>query len=448
MPTEFDDTIFALSSAPGKAAVAVVRISGPAAAEIGRRVAAPLPAPRKASLRALRHPATGAIIDTALVIFFSAPASATGDDLLELHVHGGRAVLQALFEVLAGFAGCRMAEPGEFSRRAFENGKLDLTAVEGIADLIDAETEAQRRQAQRQAGGGLARLYDGWRTEIIAAQALVEAAIDFSDEADVAADAIERAAAIAGPLSNEIAQHLEGAARGEIVRSGFQVAIAGPPNAGKSSLLNALARRDAAIVSDEAGTTRDVVEVHLDLDGLAVIVSDTAGIRETDSKVEKEGIRRAIERARSADLVIWLDSIDVPAAPPEEFIGAAGTRLLRATNKIDLQSAGRERPEEDGGQLLSLNEGTGVDALVSTIVAAAQASVGTVDDPVPTNARQKGLLQKAHGHLRDFLTSPRDDTELRAEDLRLAAQSIGRITGRIDVEDVLDQIFSRFCIGK
>lgn len=447
MPTEFDDTIFALSSAPGKAAVAVVRISGPAAAQIGQTLAAPLPAPRHAALRILRHPKAGGVLDEALVLFFAAPASATGEDLLELHVHGGRAVLQALFEVLAGFSGCRMAEPGEFSKRAFENGKLDLTAVEGIADLIDAETEAQRRQAQRQAGGALTRLYDSWRTDIIEAQALVEAAIDFSDEADVAADAVERAAAIARPLAAHIAQHLAGAARGEIVRSGFQVAIAGPPNAGKSSLLNALARRDAAIVSDEAGTTRDVVEVHMDLDGLAVIVSDTAGIRETDSKVEKEGIRRAIERARSADLVIWLDSVDAPTAPPDELVEAAGARLLRATNKIDLLSAIPDQLEE-GGQLLSLSEGVGVDALVGVIVAEAQKSVGTIEDPVPTNARQKRLLQIAHDHLRDFLTSPRRDPELRAEDLRLAAQSIGRITGRIDVEDVLDQIFSRFCIGK
>src|SRR5262245_52978967 len=278
-------------------------------------MATPRPKPRYAAFRRLRHPRTAEVLDHALVLWFPAPASETGEDMAELQVHGGRAVIQGVLAALATVAGCRLAEPGEFARRAFENGKLDLTGVEGLADLIDAETAAQRRQALRQADGALARLYGGWREQLIEALALLEAAIDFSDEGDVARDAELMSRERVVILQDAIARHLDDGHRGELVRDGFQVVLSGAPNSGKSSLLNALARRDVAIVSDEAGTTRDVIEVKLDLEGLPVVVSDTAGIREAAGKVEQEGIRRALQRAEQADLVVWLvDATDADAA--------------------------------------------------------------------------------------------------------------------------------------
>jgi tRNA modification GTPase len=437
------DTIYALSSAAGKSAVAVVRISGAACRGIASSMAAPMPTVRQAALRTIRHPHSKDKIDSGLVLFFPAPASATGEDLLEFQVHGGRAVLNALFAALAEFPSCRPAEPGEFIRRGFENGKLDLTAAEGIADLIDAETDAQRRQANRQASGQLAQLYDGWRTQIIQAQGLVEASIDFSDEADVAAGAVAQARAVARSLKAQIEAHLAGARRGEIIRDGFRVVIAGPPNAGKSSLLNALARRDAAIVSDEAGTTRDIVEVHMDLEGLAVIVSDTAGLRDHAGKIEQEGIKRALDRARSADLIIWLDSRDAPAKPPPDLHELPGT-VLRVTNKMDLREPGRAR----AGLGISVRDATGLEQLTDEIVKHARHRVEAHGELVPTSHRHSVLLGEAVASLDAFLISAGSQTELAAEDLRLAAVALGRLTGRIDVEDVLDQIFSRFCIGK
>ena len=274
-----------------------------------------IPEPRHAVLRTLRHPHSGHRLDQALVLYFKSPASETGEDLAELQTHGGRAVLAAVLDALAAISGCRLAEPGEFVRRAFTNGKLDLTQAEGLADLIDAETEGQRRQALAQASGALARLYEGWRAEIIAASALVEAAIDFSDEADVSERAVEQAEVKASSLLKQLSSHLADGHRGEILRDGFRIVLAGPPNVGKSSLLNALAKREAAIVSAEAGTTRDVIEVRLDLGGLPAVISDTAGIREATSSIEAEGIRRTLAQTRSADLVLWL--IDVTAATPK-----------------------------------------------------------------------------------------------------------------------------------
>src|SRR6185295_979101 len=269
-------TIFALSSGHGRAGVAVIRLSGPAAGSVLDRMAAPRPKPRYAAFRRLRHPHTAEVLDHALVLWFPGPASETGEDMAEFQVHGGRAVVQGVIGALAALEGCRLAEAGEFARRAFENGKLDLTGVEGLADLIDAETAAQRRQALRQAEGALAKLYAGWRQRLVGATALLEAAIDFSDEADVVSDAVGRAREEVEALQGEINRHLDDEHRGELIRDGFQVVLAGPPNVGKSSLLNALARRDVAIVSAEAGTTRDVIEVKLDLDGLPIVVSDTA----------------------------------------------------------------------------------------------------------------------------------------------------------------------------
>ncbi len=442
-------TIFALSSGHGPAGVAVIRISGPAAGRVLERMAGGIPAPRAAAFRRVRHPDSGEVLDEGLVLWFPGPKSETGEDMAELQVHGGRAVVAAIFAALGRIDGCRLAEPGEFARRAFENGKIDLTVAEAIADLVDAETEAQRRQALRQAGGGLARLYDGWRNQIIQAQALTEAAIDFSDEADVGDTASHGARELVARLVPAIRRHLDDGRRGEIVREGFRVAIAGAPNAGKSSLLNALARREAAIVSEEAGTTRDIIEVTLNLGGLPVVLSDTAGIREAEGAVEREGIRRAVARARDADLVLWLtDATDPQAELPADLAARAGDTLW-VLNKMDLPEAQRAQGKIQPGWLpLSVRTGKGLAELTQAIEARAQAGAGTSEAPVLTQARHRQQLELCLAALEAYLAGAPNEPELRAEDLRRAATALGRITGRVDVEDVLGEIFGRFCIGK
>ncbi len=324
-------TIFALSSGAGKAGIAVIRVSGPCVRAVMGLMSAPEVLDRQAGFRRIVHPATRALLDKAVVVFFAGPASETGEDVVEFQVHGGRAVVRAVLEALAEAPGCRMAEPGEFARRAFNNGKLDLVEVESLADLVDAETEGQRRLALL-SGGVLSALYEGWRAKLIEVAGLTEAAIDFSDEGDVGSRAFEAARVRARPLREAVARHLNDGHRGEIVREGFRVALLGPPNAGKSSLLNALARRDAAIVSDEAGTTRDVIEVRLDLGGYPVIVSDTAGIRETEGRVEQEGIRRSFAAAREADLNLWLSETG-SESPPSEI---SRETLVEVRTKSDL----------------------------------------------------------------------------------------------------------------
>jgi tRNA modification GTPase len=440
------DTIYALSSGPPPAAVAVIRISGPQAGAALKALTGKLPPPREAALVRVRDPFTHETIDQALALYFAAPHSETGEDVAELQLHGGRAVIAASFAALARLSGLRPAEPGEFTRRAFLNGKLDLTAVEGLADLIFAETEAQRRQAFRQLRGLLGERAEDWRTRLIEAMALAEAGIDFSDEADVAADVMQRALAAAHALRDEIVSALADAARGERLREGLVVAIAGPPNAGKSALLNRIARREVAIVSPYAGTTRDVIEVHLDLAGFPVTLLDTAGIRETDDPIEREGVARARARAAGADLVLWV--VDASSVATEERGGlTAPVWVIR--NKIDLA---HEQPSADAIRnifAISATTGAGVDGLLDALTAHASEALGGREPALVTRARQRRLLEDAAAALTRALaeeTAGRED--ILAEELRSAAASLGRLTGRVDVEDILDVIFRDFCIGK
>ena len=365
--------------------------------------------------------------------------------MCELHLHGGRAVLSAAFAALAAIPGCRPAGPGEFARRAFENGKLDLTAAEGIIDLIDADTDAQRRQALRQASGELSTLFEGWRRELIGARALMESAIDFSDEADVSEGVEKQALAEAKRLAGEIRMHLEDGRRGEIVREGFRIVIAGPPNVGKSSLMNALARRDVAIVSEEPGTTRDVLEVRLDLDGYMAIVADTAGLRETAGAIEREGIRRALQRAEEADLVLWIIDATAPAVDIPPDIAGRGAHVLRVLNKIDVPAARRDVPYD---RAISAQTGAGIPELIEALSGIVQMAAGSAETMAITQGRHRKQIETCLDALQSIGLSNSLPAELAAEQLRIAADALGRIVGRIDPEDVLDQVFARFCIGK
>ncbi|WP_207485333.1 tRNA uridine-5-carboxymethylaminomethyl(34) synthesis GTPase MnmE [Arenibaculum pallidiluteum] len=437
------DTVFALASAPGRGGVAVMRVSGPAAGgALSALTGRSLPPARRASLARLRDPGTGDPIDTGIVLWFPGPASFTGEDVAEIQVHGGRAVVAALAEALAARPGLRPAEPGEFSRRAFENGRLDLTEAEAIADLVDAETSAQRRQALRQMDGALGRLYEDWRGRLMRALAHLEAEIDFPDE-DLPGGVGAAVRPVLEALAGEIADHLDDGHRGERLRDGISVAILGAPNAGKSSLLNALARRDAAIVSETAGTTRDVIEVHLDLGGYPVVLADTAGLREATDAVETEGIRRALARAEAADLRIAV--FDAAALPALDARTAAllGGSTLAVVNKIDAHP-GAVVP--NGMMALSAKTGAGVAAVMGRLEALVAERFGVGQAPALTRARHRAALEDCRRALAGALEAPLP--ELAAEDVRLAVRALGRITGRVDVEDLLDVIFRDFCIGK
>ncbi len=451
-------TIFALSSGRLPAAIAVVRLSGPQAGVALWMLTGRVPEPRKAALVRVRDPADGDIIDEALALWFPAPHSETGEDIAELQLHGGPAVVDGVLEVLGRIDGCRLAEPGEFTRRAFENGHMDLTAVEGLADLIAAETPAQRRQAFRQLKGLTGGRAEAWRQRLIEALALIEAGIDFSDEADVPGDLIGPAVHAAQQLRSEIAAALAGARHGERLREGLVVAIAGPPNAGKSTLLNRLARREAAIVSPYAGTTRDVIEVHLNLGGYPVTLLDTAGIRDSVEPIEQEGVRRARERAAAADLVLWV--IDASAvdrneqAPIEPLFDAAAVWLVR--NKIDLMAGVKvsTEPQNDESQFnyyISASNGAGIDSLLSGLLDCSREFFAGAEAAIVTRVRHRAMLETVVSALDCAIAEaqkspPRE--ELVAEDLRAAGTALGRLTGRIDVEDVLDVLFRDFCIGK
>jgi tRNA modification GTPase len=430
------ETIFALSSGPLPSAIALLRLSGPQAGAALQSLCGRLPSPRRATRATLQDP-SGEALDDAIVLWFPGPASATGEDVAELHVHGGRAVVAALLAALAALPGLRPADPGEFTRRAVVHGKIDLTAAEGIDDLIRAETERQRRQALRQSGGALAERVDGWRTAIIAAMAQVTAAIDFSDEGDVPEDLLQGALADAAVLRADIAAVLADGRQGERLRDGLVVAIAGPPNAGKSTLLNRLARREAAIVSPLAGTTRDVIEVHLALDGYPVTLLDTAGLRETSDPVEQEGVRRARARADAADLVLWLSEDDT--RPP-----GFGSPVWTVRSKLDLGGAAAAPTDH----AISVPTGQGIDDLTTALAGFAADQLGRGESGLLTRVRHRQLLEDAVAGLTAAEAAGKDGEELVAEHLRRAADALGRLTGRIDVEDVLDALFREFCIGK
>jgi tRNA modification GTPase len=446
------DTIFALSSGRPPAAIAVVRVSGPRARHALEALIGRVPEPRRAALARVREPETGDVIDEALVLWFPGPHSETGEDVAEFQLHGGRAVIAAVLAALGRIDGLRPAEAGEFTRRAFANGRLELTEVEGLADLIVAETEAQRRQAFRQLKGLLGDKAESWRRRAIEALALVEAGIDFSDEGDVPANLAAEAKAVAESLLREIRAALADGHRGERLREGMVVAIAGPPNAGKSTLLNRLARREAAIVSPYAGTTRDVIEVHLDLGGYPVTLLDTAGVRETDDPVEQEGVNRARARAAEADLILWVVEAEAELAEIGPFV----SKMWLVRNKIDTLNLDsrvtvRQPRNEDRTETwvqvhsISAKQGAGLDSLLDALTAEAAGHIGG-EPALITRARHRQALDAAAAAL--YAAMQQNEDDLLAEELRLAARTLGRLTGRVDVEDILDVIFRDFCIGK
>ncbi|MBI1197346.1 MAG: tRNA uridine-5-carboxymethylaminomethyl(34) synthesis GTPase MnmE [Phenylobacterium sp.] len=443
------DTIYAPATAAGRAAVAVVRISGPRTREALDLLAGGVPPARRATLRALTD-AMGEPIDEALILFFQGPASYTGEDMAELQVHGGTAVMAAMIEAL-GEMGLRLAEPGEFTRRAFERGKLDLAQAEAVADLVDAETEAQRRQAIEQLGGRLSDAQARWGEALTEALAMLEAAVDFPDE-EVPHDVAARARPVLEALVAELETAAADAERGERIREGYRIALIGAPNAGKSTLLNALARREAAIVTATPGTTRDIIEVPMVLAGYKAVVADTAGLRETGDEIEAEGVRRARAWAAGADLRLWLvdgSSGEIPTLPmelrPDDLClitkrdlpgGGAGGWAAGQARRLGLGSA--EITAKGPGDL---------DWLQSTLEERVIDALAGAEPPAATRIRHQELLTEAADRLRHALLQD-EHLELAAEDVRLAARALHRITGRIDPEQVLGRIFSTFCIGK
>ena len=440
------DTIYAPASGPGRAGITVIRISGARAgaalqALTGRTQ---LPAPRTATLRRLSDPASGEPIDEALVLWFPAPGSFTGEDVVELHIHGGPAVRTALVGALGRLPGLRDAEPGEFTRRAFLNRRLDLAQVEGLADLIAAETEAQRRQALRQMEGGLSREAAAWTGRLVGIAAELEARLDFSDEDDVPAEPLAEMAGRIALMREEVSRALAGAECGERLRDGYIVVLAGAPNAGKSALLNALAQRDVALVSEVPGTTRDAIEVRCDFGGLPVVFVDTAGWRETVDPVERAGIERALSRAERADLVLWLVPVDAPRSvadgPP-----LPAENVLQVRTKADLLAGEAETCSD---LLVSAETGFGLDRLAAAVGQRTASALGQGDALVTRERHRRELARLVDALARAEERCHMGGTELAAEDVRLGLRALGRLVGHVDVEDVLDRIFAQFCIGK
>lgn len=442
------DTIYALASGQGRAGIAVVRVSGPQAL-YSLKVLCPdkVFPPRQAILARLRKPEDGSIIDEAVVVYFQSPRSYTGEEVVEYHIHGGKAVRDSLLAALSSMDNHRMAEAGEFTRRAFENGRMDLTQAEAVADLIHAETEAQKQLALSQMGGALYNLYQGWAEELVRALAYAEAQIDFSDE-DLPEEEVQaQIHPVLQKIQSAILSHLNDGHRGEILREGVKIAIIGAPNAGKSSLINALARRDVAIVSDMAGTTRDVLEVHLDLNGYPVTLYDTAGLRPEQlhdaahDKIEAEGIRRALEKAKEADFKILLFDGTEQDYHPQTMALKDETSLI-VVNKSDLISEFK-----DNFIYVSAATGDGIHALLDHVSRETQTLLeNIINTPSLTRSRHREALEDCQAMITQALNGYSPD--MIAEDIRMAVRYIGRITGRTDVEDLLDIIFRDFCIGK
>ncbi|MEE2694657.1 MAG: tRNA uridine-5-carboxymethylaminomethyl(34) synthesis GTPase MnmE [Pseudomonadota bacterium] len=440
------ETIYAEATASGVAGVAIVRLSGPKALDILEGLAGPLPSPRKATLRRLISPSDGDLIDQALVLWFPKPHSFTGEDVAELHLHGGRAVVDSLFNAIQHYRSVRLADPGEFSRRAFVNGKLDLTAAEGLADLVASETDAQRRQALRQLSGELGALYEQWRIELLQAQARIEAALDFVEE-DVPTDLLERVRSDLALLLGQLRKHLDDGRRGEIVRGGLRLVIAGAPNVGKSSVINRLCGREVSIVYPSVGTTRDVIEADLRFEGLPVTISDTAGIRNTSNPVEKEGIRRANLAVAAADILILVFDSGVYPAVDEATLSLARESSCLVFNKMDTIKADK-LPTIEGLPVhhVSCTTGEGIQKLTTHLSRQVRKFTERTEGPLLTRARHREALGFCVEGIER--TTALNDPELIAEELRTASAALGRITGRVGVEDVLDLIFSEFCIGK
>jgi tRNA modification GTPase len=435
----FTDTIFALASGSARAAIAIIRLSGPASGPaLAALCGGTLPPPRHAALRRLRD-ASGALLDHALVLWFRGPGTYTGEDSAELHLHGGRAVIDGVADALTE-AGLRPAEPGEFTRRAFLNGKMDLVEAEAVHDLIAAETEAQRRQALRQLEGALGELYQDWSDRLRGILAYQEALIDFPDE-DLPPEVEDQLLATLRAVHAEIRLHLNDAGRGEKLREGLFFAITGAPNVGKSTLINALAERDVAIVSDIPGTTRDALETRVVLGGVPVTLVDTAGLRETTDFIEAEGVRRALARAQDADLAMTVVEVGSVLGPEGSAVSPDGPTYLLIANKADLKL-----PGPDGALRISAKTGEGMDALRACLAEAARRMTETSGPPPLTRARHRAALLEAAALL--DAAEQADLPELRGEDLRLAMRALGRITGHVGVEDILDLVFSKFCIGK
>lgn len=436
-------TIYALSSGGLPSGVAVIRISGPQTRSALERLCGSLPEPRQATLRLVRN-RNKDVLDQGLVLYFPAPASFTGEDCAELQVHGGRAVIDAILAELSVIPGLKHAEAGEFSRRAFHNNKLDLVEIEGLADLIAAETEMQRRLAQEHSGGHLSALYQGWARRLIHARAMIEAELDFADEDDVPGSVAESIWVDMRALRNAIDEHLAGAGTAEIIRDGLKIVIAGEPNAGKSSLLNYLARRDVAIVTDIAGTTRDVLSVDLSLAGFSVRLFDTAGLRSTDDVVEKEGVRRAYMTLEQADVILLL--ADAPGGFPDMNGPNAAKPVIRIGTKIDRN--GNLWDKADADVLISTMTGEGIDRLIEQLKSHLPDLSGQTALSLPSRRRHVSCLKQARDAIDMSLAQSNRGLDIQAEYLRQAGDALGRITGRVDVEDLLDVIFSEFCIGK
>ncbi|PIR37672.1 MAG: tRNA uridine-5-carboxymethylaminomethyl(34) synthesis GTPase MnmE [Alphaproteobacteria bacterium CG11_big_fil_rev_8_21_14_0_20_39_49] len=441
-------TIFACATAPIKSGVAIIRVSGSNSPHILKSLTGQgiIPA-RTALLRKIKNPVTYEIIDEAVILYFPTPNSFTGEDVVEFHIHGSRAVISEMLEILSTFDDTRLACPGEFSKRAFDNGKMDLTEAEGLADLIDAETKAQARQAMRQKQGILGSLYDGWRSELISILANIEAYIDFPDE-PIPDDTVAKVVEQVRRLKSSIAKHLNDNRRGEKLRSGINAVIAGAPNTGKSSLINYLSKRDVAIVSEIAGTTRDSIEVHLDLGGYPLTIIDTAGLRKNADTIEAQGIKIALQKAQDADINILLFDANQLPDIDKNTLSLVNENSIIVINKIDLKDniTIPDILEKHSPILISTKEQIGLDKLLLRLEEKTKDQLDISSDPVITRQRHRSLLIETNISLDNF--SLDDELEIASENLRQAAVSLGKITGHINIEEILDSIFSNFCIGK